>query len=70
MNLLLLSQLKNNTILYMNFTENFKRFSPFSEGKMQYAGYNYLMMILCVSKFCKLFNLLYVREIMFSMLKR
>lgn len=68
MNFLLLSQLQNNTILYTNFTENFKTLSPLSGGEMQYAGYNYLMMILCV--FCKLFNLLYVREIMFSMMKR
>lgn len=40
MNPLLLSQLQENAILYMNFTKRFKRFSPLSEGKMQYAGYD------------------------------
>lgn len=32
----------------MKLTENFK---TLLEGKMQYAGYNYLIKILCVSKF-------------------
>lgn len=48
MNPLLLSQLQKNAILYMKFTEKCKRFSPLSEGEMQYAGYSYLKMILCV----------------------
>lgn len=57
---------------YYFIHENFKTFSPLSKGKMQYAGFNYLMMILCVSKYLysMLFNLLYVRGILFSMMTR
>lgn len=35
---------------------------------MQYAGYNYLKIILCPI-FSKFFSLLYVKDIMFSIMK-
>lgn len=48
MNSLLLSQLQKNAILYIYSLKSVKGSALCQRGEMQYAGYSYLKMILCV----------------------